>query len=134
MPATTYTIKSFTGKGEVSLQIKLDSNCMKISSDWEKPEVSDYACEQRRLIPVDASTIRELTTFSRYRLESESSIKPQPPIHVKSPEHFDEIIRANPNKLIVIDFFATWCAPCKVMGPVFRHLALQTPTALFLKV
>lgn len=105
-----------------------------MSLDWEKPEVSDYACEQRRLVPVQAETIRELTTFSLFRLESDSSIKPQPPINVKSPEHFDAIVAKNPDRLLVLDFFASWCAPCKVMAPVFRHIALQTPTPLFLKV
>jgi thioredoxin 1 len=37
----------------------------------------------------------------------------------------------NPNKLIVIDFKATWCGPCKALKPFINYLQTEYPNVEF---
>ncbi|XP_042422580.1 thioredoxin H2-1-like [Zingiber officinale] len=38
------------------------------------------------------------------------------------------------NKLMVIDFSASWCGPCRMIEPVFREMSNQYTDAVFLKI
>ena len=39
-------------------------------------------------------------------------------------ETFDQAVNAG-DDLVVVDFFATWCGPCKVMHPILEELSKE---------
>ncbi len=46
--------------------------------------------------------------------------------------NFDKII--SENSLVLVDFWASWCGPCKMMHPVFERMAKKFPSIKFARV
>lgn len=44
-------------------------------------------------------------------------------ISVTSTQHFSQTLQSS--TYLVVDFYADWCGPCKVISPIFEQLAAQ---------
>lgn len=47
-------------------------------------------------------------------------------------ENFEQVLADNP--IVFLDFWATWCGPCKSFGPVFEAAAEANPDIVFGKI
>lgn len=51
--------------------------------------------------------------------------------HIKSVQEFEEEVKEG---LVLVDFFATWCGPCKMLSPLLEQLAEEKPELKILKI
>ncbi|GFZ49612.1 Thioredoxin-like protein [Saitozyma sp. JCM 24511] len=51
---------------------------------------------------------------------------------ITTKEEFDALI--NSGDVVVVDFWATWCGPCKLISPHFNKLEEKFPAVKFVKV
>uniref|UniRef100_H0W1R6 Thioredoxin n=1 Tax=Cavia porcellus TaxID=10141 RepID=H0W1R6_CAVPO len=53
---------------------------------------------------------------------------------IESKEAFQEALNDAGDKLVVVDFSATWCGPCKMIKPFFHSLSEKYSKVVFLEV
>lgn len=51
--------------------------------------------------------------------------------HINSVQEFDQEIREG---IVLVDFFATWCGPCKMLSPVLEQVSNENPDLKVLKI
>ena len=61
----------------------------------------------------------------------ETADAPDTPVHVESESHLQELV--NEHDVVLVDFWAEWCGPCKMLEPTIEDLATETD-ALMAKV
>ena len=54
-------------------------------------------------------------------------------VNTVNSDSFDRVVLKS-EKPVLVDFWATWCAPCKMMGPVIEELAQRHPEIEVAKV
>ncbi|MFB6353104.1 MAG: thioredoxin [Halobacteriales archaeon] len=58
----------------------------------------------------------------------QSAGSPSEPVHVNSKAELDEL--AANNQVVVADFYADWCGPCKMLEPTVKEIAQNTQAAV----
>ncbi|WP_144902795.1 thioredoxin [Halobellus captivus] len=50
------------------------------------------------------------------------------PIHVESAEHLAELVAEH--DVVLVDYYADWCGPCKMLEPTVEEIAGETDAAV----
>ena len=53
-------------------------------------------------------------------------------IHVNKNNFREEVLHSD--KPVLVDFFATWCGPCRMVGPVLDEIARENPEIKVVKI
>jgi thiol-disulfide isomerase/thioredoxin len=53
---------------------------------------------------------------------------------ISSMADYNSLLETSKTKLVVVDFSATWCGPCRFIHPIYEKMAAENPDVAFAEV
>lgn len=53
-------------------------------------------------------------------------------LHVTNENYEKEVLKSD--KPVIVDFWAEWCMPCRMLGPIFEEVSNEMPDVKFAKL
>lgn len=78
--------------------------------------------------------MQRLIKFKNNYIQKESMASKSAIASVSSRKFSDIIMQSSPNERILVDFYASWCGPCKKIAPRLEELAHRYSNVTFIKV
>lgn len=75
----------------------------------------------------DSEELDEIRKRKREELTARAE-SPGEPIDVRGATHLEELL--GKHRIVLVDFYADWCGPCKMLAPTVAEIADETDAAV----
>ena len=75
----------------------------------------------------DSDDLERIREQKREQLAARST-SPEAPVNVEGGAHLQELLERHP--VVLVDFYADWCGPCKMLEPTVAEIAAETDAAV----